>query len=587
MGVWRDIGTSERRREMAQREAKLAGLLADRAAGKRVLDQDILSYRKTIELDRIYLDSNAKADARDEFEQQQRSAATHGRIAAKEDQWSERRRAERDAAQQAKDRFSERVAAHEDLLREQLEEHAKNLERMLEDDASLSREQLLESLLFAASLLVQEDADQLGPIFGRVRRWVMDGEDPEGFFSTSAAAEQIDPDSYIDDINYREAIVVAVAGDEFLKAAFSTWEPLLKAELALLYPDFNANLSDVEGPGHDGTPKGLHLWHNEKLNTLVFNELDTERWKHRALFSLPLPRELATGIMGQVIEHSASRCWALDADRKYCLLGRQLYALQGGPRNVGKLEFAGLEIFGPGSSPEPKPSTYWVQQHLVVIDERPIWVGAVVEADQGDKTPDAGKATGTKRQSGVVSIDMASNRLMWSAVDSPEHHPGGWQLDNTTRTWWALATEYVPVAPSPTPEKTGLLQRLFKSVQKPVEQKTESVHTVVERDALSGEELRRIPIHGQSGWMHAHLRLESDGRLSLWDLHTRLGFFDRSSLVYVEDKSEEKPLPLGDVGDGPIHVLQQTLRYHGGRRGKDGQLLPSVIRLVKTGGFAL
>lgn len=556
-------------------------LLADKAAGKQVRDEDVLYYRKSIELDREYLDNNARLDAQELFEQRQRQAAGQAQQVAHDAQQADRRRSEREAARQAESEFRERVAEHEELLRGQMAQHAANLDRMLADDASLTRLEVLDAILFATSLMEQEDADQLGPLFGQVRRWVMDAEDPDGLFSTSSEADGLSPESFVEEIQYREAVAAAVAGDHLLQDALVSWDPLEKARLALRYPDFDANLSEIAGPGYDDSLEGWTAWFNEKRKTLEFHVLDTTRWEYRRLFALPLPSDVARDMDGrELLLHGASKWWAVDSERQYCILGQQLYSIADGQvQKAGQLQLNGLDIFGTERPVTVVRSDYHVYQQLVVLDGRPVWAGTVQE---GSDRASNGEAQPAQQRSAYVSIDLSTNQLMWRDLESNERPPGGWQFDSSAKTWWTISAEDEPVDPAPAAKPAGgLLQRLFSTQPKPVKQATRMVNYVIERDALAGRQLRKARIDRATGIMNANMRLEPDGRLSVWGDVTRLGYLDRATFRYVADEVTVEPQPLGTVGDGPLHVLQQTLRFHGGQRDSEGELLPSAVRLVQ------
>ncbi|KWT98213.1 hypothetical protein WDL1P1_00340 (plasmid) [Variovorax sp. WDL1] len=569
MGLWRDMASSVRRNAMADREAKLGLLLADRAAGKPVRDEDVRLYRTVIEFDREYLNANAKLDAREEFSRQQRQAAFAAQQATQQEQWAQRRRQEREALREAV------AAAREEqteALQQTIAQHASSLKRMLEDDEELTQDEVLQAVFFAISLMAQEDAQRLGPLFGQVRRWVWDAHDEDGSFSSSDAADELDQDDFGDDLDYREAVAMRVVGDRVLEAALAPWDPLEKELLVLRYPNFDANLSEVGGPGYDGTLRGWFFHHDSKRNALGIYELDREQWEHRRLFSLPLPADLRDKFSaGSVFLHGAGKWLAVDPNQQFVLVGQQLYAFDGERfKKSGELQLSKLQIFESGKPAVVIRSDWRVEQQLAVIDGRPIWVGLVADSEKG----------------AYVGVDLSTNRLMWQFpfLDQGGSCPvGGWQFAESSGSWWAVTSqeELMDESAPAGAEKGGFLGRLFKSQPKPAQPKTRFTYTLVERDAMTGSILRQMPL-GPLSLMSPNVRLESDSRLSLWDGTTRRGFIDCSTLQYVEDRVEAEAQPLGTVGGGPLHVLQQTLRFHGGRLDHDGGLARSDVRLLPS-----
>src|SRR5438105_1864572 len=85
------------------------------------------------------------------------------------------------------------------------------LDRVLAKDTAVSLAEGCRALLSALVLLRPEDVALLGPILNGARLWMLDGDDPDGFFRMTADPGMVGPEGFESPEAYRTVAAVTRA----------------------------------------------------------------------------------------------------------------------------------------------------------------------------------------------------------------------------------------------------------------------------------------------------------------------------------------------------------------------------------------
>lgn len=507
---------------MGYAQTKYQEALARIAAGEKIFSHDL-----------SLLAANADREREREQAQAARSAERRETAAQERQEREERARA---------------VEEQSDTLGRQIRQHLRVLKAVAADKATDS-DQAIGSVLFATSLLQPEDAALIGPQFKAARDWIMDADDAEGAFEDAALED--DASGYPSDLLHREAVAGKVAGHELLALATREWEEARTGELMLSRGDWE-HVSDTGA-------EDLFVRLDEAAHTLEFANSSGR------LFSLKLgASEVEDVDMGSVTQHRASNWLAVDQTWNFALVGEKLYRREGGQGSlVARLQLPRVE--GLSSNAARVHSDYRVPQQLVTLNDQPIWVGGI---DLGD---------GTKV---IASVDIVKGKLLWQLPSEREFAPGSWYFSESGGRWYHLVQNMVEVqAPK---KEIGLWDRLTGST---LETRKDYQYEVVERDALTGRELRRARLDR----LATELAGAEEGTiLALEGQETVAAQIDMKSLACTPAdgplRTGEPALPADPVGPTRLSFLIDYLSHHPGKVTSNGEVSSTGPWLVERQG---
>lgn len=483
----------------------------------------------------------------------------------REQAWEDRRREERDETRKRTNERQAQLSEQAAILLNEMKRHSDILERALRDDPEITQDQVLSAFIYATSVVPEEDAALLGSPFAEIRRWIISGDDDSGEFSCSSGADKLDPNSFVTDILYREAVARQIKGEELIAAALTPWTPTEKDALALRYDSALAGLPSVGGPIHTSRAQ-FYFYFNANRKSLGLYQLDKVNWEQKLVHAFPTPSVIAEDLAedGYVIKGRASTWWAIDQEGRFAVVGDILYSLADDKvERIGKLNITAAASVLEAKAPRQSISSWHVFQQLISISNEPVWIGRV----EDDET----------KNCGVVCLRVLTGELLWArrlqSGDEWPSPPAGWHFVPTTGRLYFSASINITEAPA----KQSFFERLTGKEPAKPEERIE--RRIVELDALSGREVRSVALPNS---LSVTCSDGGNGRLAIGEQEYVEWYIDLETLA-ITDADERIPEALfGSIGELKLHVLRQFLKYRGGSIENDGTLGDSEVRLVRS-----
>lgn len=487
----------------------------------------------------------------------------------REQAWEDRRREEREETQKRAYERQAQLGEQAGILLNEMKQHADVLERALRDDPEITRDQVVSALMYATSIVPAEDVAIFGSPFSEISRWIISGDDDSGEFSCSSGADTLDPNSFMTDILYREAVAKQIKGDELIAAALTPWSPTEKEILALSYHSAHAGLPSVTGPIHTSRAQ-FYFYYDGDRKRLGLYQLDKVNWEQKLVHGFPTPADIAEDLAedGYIVNGRASTWWAIDQEGRFALVGEVLYSLEDNKvQNIGKLNRAASATVLEAKAPRLSTSSWWVFQQLISISNEPVWIGQV----EDDET----------KNCGIACLRVRTGELLWarrlqSGGEWPSP-PANWHFVPATGRLYFSASIKITDAPA----KQSFFERLAnKAPAKPTER---IERRIVELDALSGGEIRSVPVPNS---LSDRCTDGGDGRLAIGGPGHVQWYLDLETLALTDADQQTSEALFGSIGELKLHVLRQFLRYRGGSIENDGTLGDSEVRLVRSEGHS-
>lgn len=587
MGVWGEIMEVNRRSYKADNEARLAGLVADRVAGKAVSNREIAEARWLVDLDQQWLDARAR-------DRQTQALADAGAMQARQLQQAQReeairtqRAAEQEARAESRKALEEEVREAAEAYEQAIEAFADSLSNILADNGDISEELARTMLLHAIRVLPARQVELLGPEFAAAHAWVVNAEDPSGFFSMSHGADKLDPDDFDSEEVYRIAVASPLAG-KLLELALKPWSYEDRVRLDLEYDC--APWSPLKDSSYPVTIAGKDVYCglDSRRGRVHFSRLDEENWQLLQWLVAPMPTALSGESMENFVTSKRGRSaphFGFDQTGTYLFLSGTLYTIRDGIlTQSAKIDLRqqpqlalGWEnevLSGHGSfSPE--------LQLISLKDGTPVLL-TVLEAFSSidGKRVSKGKF--------LVGIDLRAGKLLWKTDWGNSFSTDAicdWVYDAERECLIYHCTEREAGEARP-PEKQGFFARLARpapaDAPKPV-----SIHKLLIRDAHTAVINQQAVIPASESDLVLDLVGDqvqvSQRKYGVKNVSIcSFNLVDNTFTDTVGPGSSEENIPGRRLGSCRLHAIRQLLRFYGRVIDWRGQHVEPDARLVST-----
>lgn len=599
MGMWTEVVALAKQSELAECQARLQLMLADRAAGKYVDELKVRSENSSIASLQQWFAQYERQKVLDAMNAQARSErAELERVRARDEQvalgrkWAEEQ-AEA-ASELAEERAARRAAAEQeyDDAVDELTDALSNIAAGVSEEDVPGATGLL---LAAISGIPEGDAQLFGPHVHAAWRWMNHGDDPAGSFCDKEAFRTLDPDAFDSDIEYRAAVSASQAAfllEEFAKP----WTESERASLALEYAVDPAGLPDHHsGPVHTSSAT-VYLAIDKRRQRLVLYRLDVTQWRVEPWVFLPLASTFVDSGKVKLTSARGGTNFCLDQAGNFAFIDNKLYDLR--------------------EDTLPSPVADFGDQTLLELvagqdGAATLRVTGIQLVSAKDGTPcllvEAKPAPGsdTARPGGwTAAVDLMQKQVKWRVTTQPSVVEGAAEgIPLPAERWLYVAEEDKFVSATwhrrvnHEPVEFALVDnvRQVARIATAADREPAYAISIEARCAVTGERTVSLDLYGRvPGFLHdpasdVHI-LQVDGRVHLCErskFKVSCGVLDARDFAFTPCASEpdwhSRALLRGDVGPNRLHTLRQMYRRFDAPNAGRGPEARSAL-LVHRGG---